>query len=113
MAKWSGRIGFVTTSESPVGSGIYRDVVVIKSFTGDVKQVTRRWQVEDKINDDVTMNNTISVVATPYLMQNFYSIRFISFMNAWWSVNAVVMDYPRLTLEIGGLYHGDTTATSN
>lgn len=113
MAKWSGRIGFVTTSEDPAGSGIYKQVVTIKNASGDVRQVTKRWQTEDKVNDDVTVNNSISIVASPYVMENFYAIRFVSFMNQWWSVNSVTMDYPRMTLEIGGLYHGDTTATSN
>lgn len=113
MAKWSGRIGFVTTAEKPVGSGIYKDVIVIKAFSGDVNRVVRKWQTADKINEDVNLNNEISIVATPYLTENFYAIRFISFMNNWWRVNTVTMNYPRLTLEIGGLYNGDTTATSD
>lgn len=112
MAKWSGRIGFVTTEENPEGSGIWTDVVVVKRFTGDVVRVTRRYEPGDKINDDITISNSISVVATPYLMNNFYNARFISFMNSWWSINTVTMDYPRLTLEIGGKYNGDTTPTT-
>lgn len=112
MAKWSGKIGFVTTEERPVGSGISKDVVVVKRFTGDVGRVSRRWESADKVNDDLNISNSISVVATPYLMENFYNVRFVSFMNSWWRVNTVVMDYPRLTLEIGGKYNGDTTPTA-
>lgn len=114
MAKWSGRIGFVTNEEIPVGSGIWKDVVVVKRFTGDVLNVSKRWDTTgEKVNDDITISNRISVVATPYLTENFYAIRFISFMNSWWRVNSVTMDYPRLTLEIGGKYNGDTTPTSS
>lgn len=111
MAKWSGKIGFVTTAETPSGSGIWKEVVVVKNAKGDVKRSIKKWQVEDKVNDNITLNNEISIVGNPYIMQNYYAIRFISFMGAWWSVNTVTLDYPRLTLEIGGLYNGDTTAT--
>ena len=112
MAKWSGRIGFVSNREDPERSGIWKDVVVVKRFTGDVLSVSKRWDTGDKINDDITISNRISIVATPYLMDNFYYIRFISFMNSWWRVNTVTMNYPRLTLEIGGKYNGDTTPTT-
>lgn len=111
MAKWSGRIGFVTTKESPAGSGIHREVVTIKPFTGEVIRSIRRWQPGEKVNDDVSLGNQISVVATPYLFSNFYAIRFVSFMNSWWSVSSTTLDYPRINIEIGGLYNGNTTAT--
>lgn len=113
MAKWAGKVGFIFTHENPEGSGIWKTDVCVKSCTGEVVRVTKRWQdTSDKVNSDITLTNQISIVATPYLLQNFYAIKFVSFMNSYWIVNSVNMDYPRLTLEIGGPYNGDTTPTT-
>ena len=113
MAKWSGEIGFIFTKEEPEGSGIHKTVVEVKHCVGDVVRASKRWQeASEKVSSDITLSNQVSIVATPYLLKNFYAIRFISFMGSYWSVNSVAMDYPRLTLEIGGVYNGDTTPTT-
>lgn len=112
MAKWSGQIGFVRTVEDPVGSGNWVDKITLKRYKGDVTRVSQRWQSADKVNDDLTINNQLSIVANPYLLKNFDAIKFVKFMNSWWKVSSITMDYPRLTLEIGGVYNGETTPTS-
>lgn len=112
MAKWSGKIGFVKSVEKPEGSGVWKNEVTLKPYHGDVRRTIRRFQSGDKVNDDVALNNEISVVINSYLKENFYAVRFISFMGAWWKVNTVTMEYPRMTLEIGGVYNGDTTPTA-
>lgn len=111
-SRWSGRIGFVYTEETPEGSGKWKQRIEIKPFHGDVNRSIRRWQTAEKVNDDISLNNEISVTMTPYLEKNFYAVRFISFMGTWWKVNTVTMDYPRFTLEIGGVYNGDTNPTA-
>lgn len=111
-SKWSGKIGFVFTEENPEGSGVWKERIVVKPFHGDVNRVVRRWQPGDKVNDDIQLNNEISVTMNSYLKENFYAVRFISFMHSWWKVNTVTMDYPRFTLEIGGVYNGDTNPTT-
>lgn len=112
MAKWSGQLGFVKTTEEPAGSGLWKQIVTIRKYKGDVTRSSKRVQTAPQLNNNITVNNEISILADPYICENFYAITFIRFMNAWWSVNSVTMDYPRITLEIGGVYNGDTTPTS-
>lgn len=111
-SRWSGRIGFVYTEEIPEGSGLWKQRIEIKPFHGNVNRSIRRWQPAEKVNDDISLNNEISVTMTPYLEKNFYAVRFISFMGTWWKVNTVTMDYPRFTLDIGGVYNGNTNPTA-
>lgn len=112
MAKWSGIIGFVKTEEQPQGSGVWKQIVTHRKYKADVTRASKRIQTAQQVNNNITLNNELSILADPYLIENLYCITFIQFANAWWSVNSVTLDYPRITLEIGGVYNGDTTPTS-
>ena len=64
----------------------------------------------DKVNDDLTIANTLSILADPTLYKHFDSIKYAEIMGAIWKVTEVQIDYPRLTLTLGGLYNGGTPA---
>lgn len=112
MAKWRGKVGLVYDGEDPVGSGIYKHVIRLLNCKGDVTRSSRRWEnASNQVNDNITINNEIRILARQTLLENVQMIRFISFMGGWWEVNSVTLDYPTITLEIGGVYNGDTTPT--
>lgn len=107
MAKYCGIIGFALppVETSP---GVYEEPIVKKVCTGDIKRNTRRLQSSsEKTSDDITISNQISILADPYVRENFHSIRYITFMGAKWKVSEVEAQYPRLILTLGGLYHGE------
>lgn len=107
MAKYCGIIGFALPSveKSP---GIYEEPIVKKVCTGDIKRNSRRLQSSsEKTNDDITVSNQISILADPYVWENFHSIRYVTFMGAKWKVSEVEVQYPRLILTLGGLYNGE------
>ena len=110
MAKWFGVIGFAETVETT--PGVWDEVIVPREYYGDVNRNTRRLQSSDKVNDDVNISNEISIVADPYANENFHSMRYVEFMNSRWKVNTVEVMYPRLVLELGGLYNGPTAQTA-
>lgn len=110
MAKWFGKIGFVMTKET--SPGIYEDVVEEKNYYGELVRYKGRWKESDKINDDIDISNQLSILADRFVYDNFQFIRYIEWMNKQWKVTDVDVEYPRLTLSIGGLYNGDTSRTS-
>ena len=71
---------------------------------------TRKLQGAEKVNDDISIANEISVVADPFACQNFHRMRYIEFMGAKWKVSNVEVQYPRLILTIGGVYNAGQTA---
>lgn len=111
MAKFYGAIGFAETVESV--PGVWEEKIVERNYFGDLIRNTRRLQSSDQLNDDINISNEISIVADPYVCQNIYVMRYVSFMGARWKVSNVEVQYPRLILTLGGVYNGQSTGTSN
>ena len=103
MAKFCGVIGYVITRETE--PGIYVEEIVENEYYGDVIRNTRRLREAAKVNDDINISNQISIVADPFANNNFHAMRYIVFMGAKWKITQVEVEYPRLTLTIGGLYN--------
>jgi len=104
MAKWSGTIGYgIDTETAP---GVHMEVITKKTSYGDVLQNTRRWSSTDKVNDDLSLSNKISIVADQFAVKNFYAMRYVVYMGCAWTISSVETLYPRLILTIGGVYSG-------
>lgn len=107
MAKFSGVVGFSdgSTETSP---GVWVENIVEKSYTGDIVRNMRKLQEGQYVNDDLTVSNAVSIVADAYANQNFFAIRYISWMGSLWIVSNVDVQAPRLILTLGGVYNGPT-----
>lgn len=104
MAKWFGKIGYADTVET--APGVWQEQVVSREYYGDLTRNTRRLQSTDKVNDDINIANELRIVADPYAMNNFHSMRYAEFMGAKWKISNVEVQYPRLILTLGGVYNG-------
>lgn len=85
--------------------GIFEEAYHEQYYYGDVIQNGRYIRNNDKINDDVTVNTRISVIADAALNHNFGSIRWVEFMGQKWKAESVVPEPPRLVITLGSLYH--------
>lgn len=104
MAKYYGTIGFATNIET--SPGVWEDQITERQYFGDLIRNTRRLQTADKLNDDILISNQISILGDPYIYDNIYAMRYVTFGKAKWKISNVEVQYPRLILEIGGLYNG-------
>lgn len=104
MAKFSGSIGYVKTEET--SPGIWDTVETVKKYTGDLIRNQRRWTTEDYPNENLTVSNEISILADKFAYDNLDAIKWVEVMGSKWKVNSVTIDYPRITLTIGGVYNG-------
>lgn len=104
MAKISGVIGYNVSSET--APGVWEPSIIERPYYGDLIKNTRRLQSTDKVNDDINISNEVSIVADPYAMTNFHTMRYVQFMGAKWKITNVEVQYPRLILSLGGLYNG-------
>lgn len=103
MAKWFGKIGFAETKETK--PGVWEEIITVREYYGDVTRNTRRFQSSENLNDNIVVSNDISIVADPYAIQNFHSIRYIEFMGMKWKIDNVEVSYPRLILTLGEIYN--------
>jgi hypothetical protein len=106
MAKFFGVLGYGHSTE--IVPGDWEDVITEKSYYGDVNQNTRRLVENQKVNFDLTLTNTISVMADAYANENFNAIRYARWNGSLWVVTSVQVQRPRLILELGGVYNGPT-----
>ena len=104
MAKWYGVIGYADTVE--VEPGIWKEQVTERPYYGELIRNTRRLQTTDKVNDDLTISNQISIVSDPYAINNFHAMKYAVLWGTKWKITSVEVQYPRLILEVGGVYNG-------
>lgn len=103
--KYSGKIGF-WKDDIEIRPGVYENGIIEKPYSGDIIRNTQRWSRSESRNDDLTINNRISIIADLYLQNNLSSIKYVTFMGTKWKVNSIEIQYPRVLVEIGGVWNG-------
>lgn len=105
MAKFYGSIGYAEVIET--SPGVFKDNITIRKYYGNLLSNNSRWSnSSESTNDDLNINNRISILADPYAYQNFHSMKYVEFMGTKWKINSIEVQYPRLILTIGGVYNG-------
>lgn len=105
MAKYYGAVGYAVTKET--SPGVWEEDVTERMYYGDILRNNRKLNSADKINDDISISNEISIVADPYAMENFHAMRYVEFMGTRWKIANVDVQFPRLVLSLGGIYNGE------
>lgn len=104
--KFSGSVGF-WEGDKQVKPGVFKPSIIEKPYTGDVYRYSRRFQTEsNKQNDNLNVSNQISILSDLYMQRNWPSIKYVVWNGVKWKVTSVDVDYPRITLEIGGVWNG-------
>ena len=103
MAKWFGAVGYGATGETR--PGVYEEQIVERNYFGDVTRNVRRYRDGQSANDNLELDNAISIVADPFAFEHFSEIRYVVWNGAKWKAKSVEIQYPRLILTIGGVYN--------
>lgn len=103
MAKFHGAIGYVRTEET--APGVHEEVITELNYYGDIIRNSRRLENGQGLNDDLTINNQISIVGDLFAYENFQTMRYIRWMNSLWKITNIEVQRPRLILSIGGVYN--------
>lgn len=112
MAKWYGRVGYVTTEEDP-GTGNWLPKATEIPYSGDLLSNTSRYANGSKVNEDITLANRIRIVADPFAGHNYSTIKYVEYMGVMWEVSSIdASQYPGLVLILGGVYNGPQAETA-
>ena len=111
MAKFYGKIGYIQTVESE--PGYWEEKAIEREYYGDITRNSSRYQQDGHINENIVINNIISIVADPYANENFQHMRYIEWMGTKWKITNIEVQYPRLILTLGGIYDEYETNSSN
>ena len=104
MAKFKGAIGYVSQVET--APGVWEDLATEKNYRGDVILNQERWQPTEGANDNLNLDNSISIIADNYAYANLGYIKYIVWNGQKWKVQSLAINRPRIVLQIGGLYNG-------
>ena len=111
MPKFFGKVGFGMTQET--SPGVWVDKITERNYRGDITKMVRRLEGSEYLNDNLTVGNTISILADAFANENFFAIRYVQWAGARWKVSNVEVQRPRLILTLGEVYNGPTSGTSS
>lgn len=104
MGKFHGNIGFA--EQQKTAAGVFEEQIVEREYYGDVISAFYNTKnSSDTINDELGINNRISVVANEYALKNFQFMKYVVYMGVKWKITNIEPQYPRLILSIGGVYN--------
>lgn len=109
MSRFYGKVGFLKDeAESESRPSRFVPEMEERYYTGNLLKNSISAQAAEKPLDDFTLNNDISIVADPYALNHFSSMKYVEFMNTLWEVKMAKVEYPRIRISTGGMYHGPT-----
>ena len=105
MAKFVGLIGYALPVES--SPGVWNNSIVEKSYRGDV--LTNQYQIQsaEQLNDNITVDNSFSIVADAYAYDNIGVMKYVVWRNIAWKIQSFNINRPRIVIKIGGVYNGE------
>lgn len=106
MAKFCDVVGYGESVET--APGVYADVITEVTYFGDVIRNSRYLRERQEVNDDLTVGNSISIVADEYAVNHFFAIKYVRWAGKLWRVTKVTVQSPRLILDLGKVYNGPT-----
>ena len=110
MARFFGRIGYGESVET--APGVWEDQIVERSYYGDVTRNARNLREGENLNFDLSVQNSISIVADAYANEHFFAIRYVEWAGTLWTISSVEVQSPRLLLRLGEVYNGQTPAVA-
>lgn len=109
MAKFFGKVGYGQSVET--APGVWRDVITERPYYGDVVRNSRALEDGEGANPNLTVSNSISLVADAYALEHFFAIRYVEWAGALWTVSNVdASQRPRLILRLKEVYNGPTAS---
>jgi hypothetical protein len=110
MARFFGRIGYGEPKET--APGVWKDEIIERSYYGDVHRNARNLREGENLNFDLSVQNSISIVADAYANEHFFAIRYVEWAGTLWTISSVEVQSPRLLLRLGEVYNGPTPAVA-
>lgn len=107
--KYRGKIGYIETVN--IGNGVWRPETTERIYRGDILRNTKRNEAGESVNNDVKINNLLSIIADDYAYSHIYALSYAEWMGHRWNVSNIEIQRPRLILTLGGLYNGEISST--
>lgn len=102
MSRFSGKLGFVITRETE--EGVWLEDVVEIPVKGTIRSLWVRNDNNASVNTDLRLTNEISVLMDTKIKTHLEALKYVVWKGSKWEVQSIGVNYPRLTINLGGLY---------
>lgn len=103
MARYYGNIGFGESVD--IGNGVWEERITPKPYYGDVINSGRRWESGASTNDNLVLQNNISIIADKFALENIGAMKWVEWNGVKWKITSVTIERPRIRIFFGGVYN--------
>ena len=102
MSRFSGALGFVMTHETE--EGVWLENVVELRAKGTIRSLYVRNDNSSSANTNLRLTNEISILMDTKIKTYLETLKYVVWKGSKWEVQSISVNYPRLTINLGGLY---------
>ena len=102
MSRFSGKLGFVMTQETE--EGVWLENIVEFPAKGTIRSLYVRNDNASSVNTNLRLTNEISILLDSKIQTYLETLKYVVYKGSKWEVQSIGVNYPRLTINLGGLY---------
>ena len=102
MSRFSGKLGFVMTRETE--EGVWLEDFVELPAKGTIRSLYVRNDNSSSANINLRLTNEISVLMDTKIQTYLQTLKYVVWKGLKWEVQSIGVNYPRLSINLGGPY---------
>lgn len=102
MSRFSGKLGFVSTRETE--EGVWLDDKIELPVKGTIRSLYVRNDNSSSANTNLRLTNEVSILLDTKIQTYLETLKYVVWKGSKWEVQSIGVNYPRLTIHLGGLY---------
>lgn len=102
MARFSGKLGFVMTRETE--EGVWLEDRIELPVKGTIRSLYLRNDNSSSANTNLRLTNEVSILLDSKIQVYLETLKYVIWKGSKWEVQSIGVNYPRLTINLGGLY---------
>ena len=102
MSRVSGKLGFVITRETE--EGVWLEDKIELPAKGTIRSLYVRNDNNASVNSNLRLTNEVSILLDSKFQTYLETLKYVIWKGSKWEVQSIGVNYPRLTIHLGGLY---------
>ena len=102
MSRFSGKLGFVMTRETE--EGVWLEDKIEIPVKGTIRSLYVRNDNNSSVNSNLRLTNEVSVLLDSKINTYLETLKYVVWKGSKWEVQSIGVNYPRLMINLGGLY---------
>lgn len=102
MSRFSGKLGFVMPRETE--EGVWLEDKIEIPIKGTIRSLYVRNDNNSSVNANLRLTNEVSILLNSKIQTYLETLKYVVWKGSKWEVQSIGVNYPRLTINLGGLY---------